>query len=144
MHFTLKCCAKVKQCYATIVPCWNCWCVTSFLFYNKLRWERKVWRSPTTTIRSKKRKSRSPPQVQPFFLFVGADQKKIPKLFLSVRPSPISIFTLSRITLSKVLFSDLQGNHFLDHPDTFDQIFDFYSFDFYTFKNKITILKVYE
>ena len=40
--------------------------------------------------------------------------------------------------------SDLQGNHFLDHPDTFDQIFDFYSFDFYTFKNKITILKVYE
>ena len=37
----------------------------------------------------------------------------------------LSIFKLSRITLSKVVFSDLQGNHFLDHPDTFEQIFDF-------------------
>ena len=43
--------------------------------------------------------------------------------------------TLSRITLSKVSFSDLLGNDFLDHPDTFEQIFDFYTFDIYTFKN---------
>ena len=37
--------------------------------------------------------------------------------------------TLSRITLSKVSFSDLLGrNDFLDHPDPFEQIFDFHNF----------------
>ena len=58
---------------------------------------------------------------------MGADQKKIPKLFLSIRPSPISIFTLSRITLSKVLFLDLLG------IDNWDLRKKFYSFKSNTF-----------
>ena len=44
--------------------------------------------------------------------------------------------TLSIYTLSKVSkLSDHLENDFLDHPDAFEQIFDFYTFDFYTFKN---------
>ena len=39
------------------------------------------------------------------------------------------------MTLSKVSFSDLLGNDFLDHSDNFEQTFDFYTFDLYTFKN---------
>ena len=43
--------------------------------------------------------------------------------------------TLSRITLSKVSFSDLLENEFLDHSDTFEQIFDFYTFKNHTYES---------
>ena len=43
--------------------------------------------------------------------------------------------TLSISTLSKVSFSNLLTNDFLDHPKTSEDFFYFYTFDFYTFKN---------
>ena len=42
----------------------------------------------------------------------------------------ILILTLSRMTLSKVSFSDILRNDYLDHFDTFGE-----NFDFDTFKN---------
>ena len=32
-------------------------------------------------------------------------------------------------------FSDIVGNDYWDHSDTFGEKFDFYTFGFYTFKN---------
>ena len=48
------------------------------------------------------------------------------------------ILTLTIMTHSKVLFSDILRNDYLDHYDTFGD------FDFDTFKNDMTLLKVYE
>ena len=45
------------------------------------------------------------------------------------------ILTLSRMTLSKVSFSDILGNDYWYHFDTCEENFDFYNFGFYTFKN---------
>ena len=38
------------------------------------------------------------------------------------------ILTLLRITLSKGSFSDILGNDYWDHSDTFGENFDFYTF----------------
>ena len=46
--------------------------------------------------------------------------------------------TLSRMTLSKVSFSDILRNDNLDHFDTFVENFDFDTFP------KMTLLKMYE
>ena len=45
------------------------------------------------------------------------------------------ILTLSRMTLSKVSFSDILRNDYLDHLDTFGEIFDFDTFKNDTFEN---------
>ena len=51
------------------------------------------------------------------------------QILFEFSPGPWQMFTVVRITLSKVSFSDLLGrNDFLDHPDPFEQIFDFYNF----------------
>ena len=47
----------------------------------------------------------------------------------------LSISTLLKNTLSKVSFSNLLTNDFLDHPKASENFFYFYTFDFYTFKN---------
>ena len=44
------------------------------------------------------------------------------------------ILTCSRMTLSKASFSDILGNDYWDHSDTFGNKFDFYTFGFYTFQ----------
>ena len=46
----------------------------------------------------------------------------------------LSISALLKNTLSKVSFSNLLTNDFLDHPKA-SKIFYFYTFGFYTFKN---------
>ena len=43
--------------------------------------------------------------------------------------------TLLKNALSKVSFSNLLTNDFLDHPKASEKFFYFYTFDFYTFKN---------
>ena len=45
----------------------------------------------------------------------------------------LSISTLLKNTLSKVSFSNLLTNDFLDHPKASENFF--YTFDFYTFEN---------
>ena len=39
-----------------------------------------------------------------------------------------------KFSATKVLFSNLLGNYFLDYPDTFEEIFDFYTFKNNTFE----------
>ena len=50
------------------------------------------------------------------------------------------ILTLSRMTLSKVSFSDILGNDYWDNSDTFDENFEL----FFPTLSKMTHLKVYE
>ena len=47
----------------------------------------------------------------------------------------LSISTFLKNTLSKVPFSNLLTNNFLDHPKASEDFFDFYTFGLYTFKN---------
>ena len=47
----------------------------------------------------------------------------------------LSIYTLLKNALSKVSFSNLLTNDFLDHPKASENFFYFYTFDVYTFEN---------
>ena len=56
------------------------------------------------------------------------------KLYLRGWALTTTLSTLLKNTLSKVSFSNLFTNDFLDHPKASEKKKYFYTFDFYTFK----------